>query len=138
MTLAWRRVLLYLSIAIMELCWIYLFLALLSGAVSRVDFAIAGPIIAYPAAFTANLLLHRLKLHRFSPPCYRLGPLGHHNVINNKTYFIPRLVMGRYGLVIGVTPGRQPDFYGLSIPNYLSLSGRQSYGGSGAVSPDLT
>ena len=66
MTLAWRKVLLYLSIAIMELSWIYFFLVLLSSAVSRVDFAIAGPMIAYPVAFIANLMLRRLKPHRFA------------------------------------------------------------------------
>jgi hypothetical protein len=66
MKLYWRKVILYLATAMMELCWIYALVALMNGKGIPENLSIISLITAYPIAFGTSLILHRLKLHRIA------------------------------------------------------------------------
>ncbi len=66
MTAAGRKGILYLCIAIMELCWMYVFLALLNYILFKDSLSITSLFIAYPISFGVGLLLRRFKIHRIT------------------------------------------------------------------------
>jgi hypothetical protein len=61
----WRKVILYITVIGMEGCWLYALTLMLNKQTVGGVLSVPGIILVYLLAFVVNLLLYRLKWHRF-------------------------------------------------------------------------
>jgi len=61
MKLDWKQGILYLAVMGMEVCWLYVLIALLNNKAAGDHLSVAGILALYPASFFFNRLLGRLR-----------------------------------------------------------------------------